>query len=185
MRTILGTLVAVAGLLLWAGPAVGQTAGKIAYIDSRKLLPEAPGAREAQQSFEKDMERFKAELKPLEDTLKSMMDDYEQKQVTLSPEAKRQRQEAIRQKQLAYQQRADELEQRAAKRQQELFEPIMKRINQAIEEFRKERGYVLILDAASGALVAADTALDVTDEVLARLKATASASPAASTAKKP
>jgi len=176
MRALTTILMAAAGLGAFALPAAGQGALKIAYIDSRRLIAEAPGAKEAQESFERDMNRYRAELQQLADSIKSLLSEYEQKQVLLSPEAKRQKEEEIRQKQRAYEERAGELENEAARRQAELVEPIMNRIQEVLSQIQKEGGYAMIFDAAAGALVAADTTLDITGEVLRRLRQTASAS---------
>lgn len=175
MRALTTILMAAAGLGAFAVPAAGQGALKIAYIDSRRLIAEAPGAKEAQESFERDMNRYRAELQQLEESIKSLMSEYEQKQVLLSPEAKRQKEEEIRQKQRAYQERAGELENEAARRQSELVEPIMNRIQEVLTQIQREGGYAMIFDAAAGAIVAADTTLDITDEVLRRLRQTAAA----------
>lgn len=175
MRTLRSFLVAAAGLIALAGPIHAQGAVKIGYVDTRRILAEAPGAQEARQAFEQDMAKFQSELQQLEDSLKAMISNYEQRQVMLSPEARQQQEEAIRQTQRAFQQRAGELEDQAGRRQAELVEPIMARITQVISEVRAEGGYALIFDAAAGAIVAADPALDITEQVLTRLKATASA----------
>jgi Skp family chaperone for outer membrane proteins len=53
----------------------------------------------------------------------------------------------------------------------------MDRVNAAIEEIRAEGSYALIVDVSSGAVVAADPLLDLTQEVLARLNAEAVAAP--------
>jgi outer membrane protein len=177
MRKFLTYAVVALGMGALATPVAAQSGIKIGFINSQRLIAEAPGAREAQQTFERDMARFKGELEKLEGELKTMLTDYEQQQVMMSPDAKRQREEAIRQRQRAFQQRAGELEETAARRQDELVEPIMTRINSVIEEFRKEGGYGLILDTAAGGIVAADPALDLTEQVLTRLRATASARP--------
>jgi Skp family chaperone for outer membrane proteins len=50
------------------------------------------------------------------------------------------------------------------------MEPIMARVNDAISAMREEGGYALILDAAQGTIVAADPALDLTAQILERLR---------------
>ena len=66
-----------------------------------------------------------------------------------------------------------ELEQTAQQREAELVRPIMEQINKIIEQLRTENGYSFILDAGSqaGVVVAADSSLDVTDQVIKRLVA--------------
>lgn len=180
MRNVLSVLAAAAGLGLLATGAAAQ-APKIAYIDSRKIIAEAPGAKEAQATFDREMQGYQGQLKLMEDSLKTLMDDYQQKSVTLSPEAKKQREDAIRARQDAYQQRASQLEEQAGQRQSQLVQPILDRIKVIISQIRAEGGYAFILDVGQGgSIVAADTTLDLTRQVLARLaRSTVSAPPAA------
>ena len=74
---------------------------------------------------------------------------------------------------------AEALENQMQKRQSELVKPIMDRINTVLQDVRKEGGYTLILDAAAGSIVAADPAMDLTETVLTRLKASSPAAAAA------
>jgi outer membrane protein len=91
----------------------------------------------------------------------------------LSPAAKTQRQEEIRQRQQEYQTRVEALESQAGQRQQQLVQPVMDRVNKVIEEIRAEGSYSFIFDVAGGSIIAADPRLDLTEEVLRRLRAAA------------
>ncbi|HSL72325.1 MAG TPA: OmpH family outer membrane protein, partial [Longimicrobiales bacterium] len=142
-----------------------------------RLFQEAPGATEARTTFQREMDKYRAELALLEDSIKNMVTEYQQKQVMLSPDAKKKQEDAINAKQRVYDQRSQQIEQLASKRQQELVGPIMTRINSILETIRKEEGYVIILDASqAGVIVSADTTLDLTAKVLAKLKTAAPAS---------
>ena len=174
MRKFLSGLMLLGGLVAIAAPAAAQTAGKVAYVDSRRIIAEAPGAREAQTTLNTELSGFEAQLKPLADSVQAMMAEYEQKSVMLSPDAKKQKEDEIRLKQQAFQQRRAQLEQQIEKRQAELVEPIMDRIEKVIEEIRVQGSYAIIFDKAANGMVAADPTLDLTDQVIARLKATAS-----------
>jgi outer membrane protein len=171
-------MAALAGAVLLAGsPAEAQqaTQGQIVFINSQQVVAAAPGAREAQSTLEREMGALRTEVQGMETTLDSMMTSYEQRQVMLSPEARRQLQDEIRTRQREFQQRAQQMEQQAGARQAELLQPIMARVQQVIDALRAERGYALVLDAAEGGLISADPALDITQEVLTRLRATAPA----------
>jgi outer membrane protein len=186
MPKILTMLFAVAALAVVAAPTAAQTAQaaptRLGFIDSRRIIAEAPGAKDAQAAFEKEMTTYKGQLKVIEDSLKAMMADYETKQVTLSPAEKKNRQDAIVQKQTQYQNRAQQLEEQAGKRQGELVAPIMDKINTVITNLRKEGNYAFIFDVASGSVIAADQSLDLNEEVLTRLRSTAVSAPAAGSA---
>ena len=159
---------------LVAGTAEAQTL-KIGYINSQEILASAPGAREAQAAFERDMQGFTAEAQQVQDELARMQQQLQQQELTLSPEAKRNRQQQISQKAQEAQDKMAALDQKAAGRRSELVQPIMDKITSVIETMREEGNYALILDVAAGSIISADPSLDLTQEVLRRLQA---ASPA-------
>ncbi len=167
------TLFAATALLLaLAIPrAASAQNAKIGYINSQNILAEAPGAKEAQAQFDADMQTYRAEVQTMATELETLVKQYEQQQAMLSPAAKQTRETDIRNKQKAYQDRLAAIDQRAAQRQQELVQPVMDKINQVIEVIRGEGSYAIIFDVAGGGVVAADPTLDLTTEVIRRLKA--------------
>jgi outer membrane protein len=157
-------------LMLASGATAQQSAGQIVFMNSQQVLAGAPGAREAQTTLEREMGELRTQVQQMEQTLDSMMTVYDQRQVMLSPEAKREMQDEIRARQREFQGRAQQMEQQASERQAELLQPIMARVQQVIDALRVERGYALVLDAAEGGLISADPTLDITQEVLSRLR---------------
>jgi len=176
MRKIVTIAAAAVGLALAAAAPLSAQAtavGKIGYIDSQRVIREAPGAAEARSTLEQEMTTSQTQLKAMDDSLSSMMQQYNQQSVLLSADAKRQKEEEIRAKQGSFQQRAQQLQDAWSQRQQAVMKPIMDKIQAAITELRAAEGYAIIFDMASEAMVAADPALDLTDKVIARLKAAA------------
>jgi outer membrane protein len=152
-------------------PALPNGAMKIAYVHSERLIAEAPGSKEASATIQAEGNKYRADLNLLEDSIQNMLNDYRTRQALLSPDAKKKQEDAIRAKETSLQQRQQQYEQAIAKRQQDLIKPIMDRINGVLEEVRKEGGYSIILNSQTGAIIAADTTLDLTNEILRRLKA--------------
>jgi outer membrane protein len=142
---------------------------KLAYIDSNVIIAQTPGSEEAQATFDREMARWQTEVQALADSLQLMMTAYEQQQIMLSPEAKQERQQEILQKRMEYEQRVADLEQVAARRRQELIQPIFDKITATLAQIRDEGDYTMIFDAAAGALIAADTTLNITGVVIERL----------------
>lgn len=181
MRTWFVGMLATAGLLAFASPVLAQGTGhRVAYLDSRRILQEAPGAQEVRESMQQEMGRFQTQLKALDDSLQRMVQDYQQKSVMLSPEEKRKREQEIVQTRTQLEQQAGQLEQQAAQKQNELMKPVMERVEKVISDLRQEEGYAIIFDVASAAMVSADTTLDLTNKVIERLKAAPGASPTVS-----
>lgn len=170
MRRFMFAMVGLAALTLPATGQAQQSGLKIGYINSEAILQQAPGVQEAQSQFDRDMQSYQAEVQTMAQELERMIQQYDQQQLTLSPEAKQQRQAAIRQKQQEYQQRLQAIDQQAGQRQAELVQPVMDSINEIIEQIRAEGSYSFIFNTAAGAIIAADPSLDLTDEVIRRLR---------------
>lgn len=160
-------------LVAAGGLAAQQTGPKLAYIRSQDILAQAPGRAQADSQFQREMATFRQQVQTMGDSLNALIAAYDKQSATLSASAQTTRQTQIRAKQGEYQQRVQQLQQQAAQREQQLMQPIMDRINQVIEQVRSENGYAMVLDAgnSAGVVVAADSSLDITDKVVARLKA--------------
>jgi outer membrane protein len=147
-----------------------QEAPRLGFIDSQAIINEAPGAREAQAEFREEMERFQREMERMEGELGQLVNRYQQQRQTLSPEAREQRENEIRRMEQDFQQRVDQMEEEAVQRREELVGPILARMSETIEEIRTEGNYTMIFDVAAQAIVAADPELDLTSEVIRRLR---------------
>lgn len=169
MRRIACFLVAALGFT--ALPAEAQSPLKVGYINSQAILEQAPGAREAAEQFDREMQALRAQLQPAADSLDRMIQLYEQQSMTLSADAKQRREQDILQRRETLQDRAAQLETQAGQRRQELVQPVMDRITRVIEEIRVQGSYHLIFDVAAGSIIAADESLDLTEEVIRRLQA--------------
>jgi outer membrane protein len=175
MRSFTRVAATVAALtLLMAGVLAAQAGGpKIVYVNSQKIIAQAPGRADAEAQFQKEMDQYKAQVQKMGDSLQTMVADYQKAEPTLSQSVKATRTKDLRDRQQAYQQHVQQLEQTAQQREAELVRPIMEQINKIIEQVRTENGYAFILDAGSqaGVVVAADSSLDITDQVIKRLQA--------------
>lgn len=166
-------LVAAAMALLGYGGLTAPQGGavRLAYINSNVIIAQTPGASEAQATFEREMALWNSQVQALADSLQQMITAYEQQQIMLSPERRQERQAEIQQKRLEFEQRTADLEAVALRRRRELVEPIFERISNVLMQIQAEGQYTMIFDAASEALVAADTTLDITAMVIERLRA--------------
>lgn len=168
------TAIAALALALTVGAtsADAQTL-KIGYINSQQILSTAPGAAQANQTFQQEMTALENEAAQLEQELVRMQQELERQQLTLSPEAKRNREQQIQAKAQEAQARMQQMDQQLQQRRQDLIQPVMDRISEVIELIREEGDYALILDVAAGSIISADPSLDLTEEVLRRLQTTA------------
>jgi Skp family chaperone for outer membrane proteins len=75
MRKLITTVVAVVGLMVVAAPlaAQAQAPTRIGYIDTRRVIQEAPGAVAARDTLSREMQAVQAELQAMDDSLRSMV----------------------------------------------------------------------------------------------------------------
>ncbi len=150
--------------------------GPVAYVRSQLIFQQAPGAADASTTIQREMDKYQAELALAEDSINNLMKDYQTRSVMLSPDAKKKQEDLINAKKKSLDTRAQTYDAAMRKRQQELVQPIMDKINKILDEVRKERGISIVFDVSQqGVIISADTTLDLTSEVLARLKAGAPA----------
>lgn len=174
MRVIVGGAVALLALGALAAPAAAQqTALRVAYINSARIMEVAPGRAEAEQQFEREVGTYRQQIQSMEDSLRTMAQAFEREQASLTAPVRQQRAQAVQARETAFQARADTLNQQMQRRQAELVRPIMEQINRVIEQVRAEGSYAFIFDVAADGqtIVAADTTLDVTEQVITRLRA--------------
>jgi outer membrane protein len=161
---------AAALCLLAVTPLAGQGT-KVGYVNSDAILAAYGPAQEAQKSLEATVAGYRTEVDQLEAGFQQDWNEFQQQQLTMNANARRAREQEMAGRRSVIDQRAQVLNDQARQRQTQVFQPIMEKINTVLEEIRVEGGYGLILDAASSAILVADPALDLTQQVLTRLEA--------------
>jgi len=163
-----------------AGSLSAQAAPKIGFINSQAILAEAPGRAEAENKFKSEVTAYQAQLQRMSDSLQAMAQQFDRDAGKLDSVTRVTRAKAIQDRETAYQSRARMLDSTMQIRQAELIRPIMENVQKVIEQVRAEEGYVMIFDVASqtSVIVAADKSLDITQKVLAKVKAAGAPKPA-------
>lgn len=159
-------------LMAQQAPA-GAAANRVAFVNMRRVLAETPGYAQAESTFVREMAGYRTEFQRLQTTLDSSAQAFEQQATLLSQTARTaRRRELETQQQL--EQRGQELQQRASTRERELLDPIQTRVVAVIERLRAAGGYSMVFDvsAQTNTIVTADPALDLSERVIADLKAT-------------
>lgn len=178
MKMRFATIVGALALITLAVPAAAQQAPtRVGYLRTDSLLANAPGMAQVQQQLRTELAPFEQRLRLLEDSARVLQQRLSQEALGLSQQAREERQAQYQQQVQALQQQAAEAQQQGAQRQSELLGPVMQRIEEAISAVRQEGGFAILFDASGEAIVSADTTLDVTQQVLARLRAASAGNP--------
>ena len=162
------TLVGVAG---GAVSALAQEV-KIGYIDSIKIFAENKETQDAERVYRQDVQQWEAQKQRMEQELARMGEELNAQSPMLSEEKKAERRLEMQRKMDEYKRFMEETfgdNGLAAKRNKELTQPIVDKINKIIEAIAIEQKYSMVFDVANANIVYADKKLDMTDLVLTRL----------------
>ncbi|HUF26299.1 MAG TPA: OmpH family outer membrane protein [Gemmatimonadaceae bacterium] len=181
------TLLALAFVAFPLAGAEGQGAQRFAYVNTQRLMDEAPGRAQAAATFEREMADYQATVQRMQDSLRVMVEAYQRQESTLTPEQREQRQQAIRTREAEYSQRNTQLQQQLAQRRDSLVQPLMELIERVLNDIRQEENFAMIFDVGAevNVVVAADRNLDITDRALQRLKTMAATTPGRTQAQPP
>lgn len=156
-------------LLITAGAAGADT---IAYIDSERIRNEYEGARDIQSQLEASVADWRTQARELEGEIEGMIVEFQSQKLLLSDEAAQEKELAIQEKQFALEQFLNEVwgvGGLAVRREAELWQPVIERINAILQEIGTESEYAMIFDAATTGIVYAASGIDLTQDIIDRL----------------
>jgi outer membrane protein len=167
-----GVASAVAALLLLPGSALGQEGSevvKIAIVDITRAVGNSSQGKEAEKALTSLMENKRDTLRPEEEELKRLSDEYESQRFVLSKEA-------LQDRELELMKRKRDLERDMAAAREEIeieerkrMQPIMQRVDRVIRQIGREKGFTLIIEKSNPFVRYYQESLDITDIVTARL----------------
>lgn len=146
---------------------------KLGYIDTVKIFAEFKETIEAEELYKKEVEAWKKEAAEMETELANLREEIQSQSLMLS-------EEKLAEKKLVFEQRLQEYQTymtevfgeggQAERRNRELTQPIVEKINGVIAEMAEAQGYDFILDSAQGNIIYAKKELDLTEFVLEKLR---------------
>ncbi len=145
---------------------------KIGYIDSIKIFAENKETQDAERLYRRDVEQWEAQKQRMEQELMRLGEELNAQSAMLSEEKKAERRLEGQRKSDEYKRFMEETfgdNGLAARRNKELTQPIVDKINRVIERIAQEQGYTMVFDVANANIVYADKALDITELVLTAL----------------
>lgn len=160
--------VALAAGLFFAPTANSQNM-KIGHINSAEILSLMPESKTADQDLQKFGQSLEGQLKTMGAEYQSKLQEYQSKESLMAEAIKQTKEKEI----VDLQNRIQEFQQTAQesiqKKKEELYTPILKKAEDAINEVAKENGYNYILDSSLGVVLFKQDANDIAPLVKKRL----------------
>lgn len=180
-------LTAVTAIMCLAGfqGASAQTKkiGHVALSEIVQQLPEKAQADSAYAQFSRELEK---EYYAMEAELNAMIKDYTEKEATYSPEMKKIKQDKIAAKQQELQVFAQQtIQQELQEKQYKLTLPLIEKVEKAVKDVAKEKGFAYVFDRSEGMMIVWDDADNLDADVRKKLGITAPATTTAGGATTP
>ncbi len=170
IKNVLG--VVVTATMMMVGPSLSAQAVKLGFINDESIKLKYPPFQRAQEQFETERKAWEKEAQDKNDELNTLLEDYNNQKIVLSDEKKKEREATIRTKKDALDYFTRQIygpSGTAERKQAELLQPILEKINQAIQAVAEEENYDVIFTLNSGLGYIKPT-LEVTDKVLTKLE---------------
>ena len=160
-------------LAVLVSAAVQQSAQKVGYIDTEKILSSIPAYKSAQQELESLGGQYQSAIEAEYAKIEALYNRYQQQKANLTAQARQARENEIIQKEQAVKELqkeyfgADGVMQQHSSR---LLDPIREKVDAAISKVAEKGNYMVILDLASMQGVAySNPSYDLSAEVIKAL----------------
>ena len=155
----------VAGIALLSFSAVVLADSKIGFVNSQKILNDAPQAARAKKKIEKDFEARDQELQRIAKQLKAMQENLDKNAVTMAEGERRSKEREFGDLNREFQRKQREFREDLSQRQNEEMAAIFERVNKIIKQLAEAEKYDIIFQEA----VYANPRIDITDKVIKAL----------------
>lgn len=158
-------------VLLLIGTVQSSIAQKVGHMNSDLLLSQMPAMKSANSQLEAFSKQKEKEIAGKLDKLDSFYAETMQAAQAgkLSPVEQNQKEAELQRKQADLQKAQQAAQLAIAKKQEELLQPIIDRVDKAIKEVGEEKGYDYIFNTNAGHIIHAKDADDVTALVKKKL----------------
>ena len=159
------TRIAVCVAVLSTSTHVLAQETKIGFVNTERILREAPTAKAAQIKIEQEFSKREKELQDLSARIKSMSEKLDKESAVMSEADRTRRQREVADLDKDFQRKQREFREDLNQRRNEEVANVLERTNKVIKQIADTEKYDLILQDA----VAVNPRIDITDKVLKAL----------------
>jgi outer membrane protein len=146
---------------------------KIGYVDSQKIMAQFQEAIDAQNQLEEIRNQYQAEYENKVREYQEMAQEIDSQSLLLSEDKKKEKLRLLQEKATEIDQyKFEKLNPEGGefyRKNQEIFKPVIDKINLVIQKIGRVEEYDFIIDASSGSLLHALPKYDLTEQVLEEL----------------
>lgn len=146
------------------------TETKIGIVDIAQAIQATKEGKKIKKELELEYNKRKSDLEKKAKDISVMQSDFEKKSLVLSDEARMKKMQEIEAEKGKYMESREKNMQDLAKKDRELSQPMIKKLNEVITEIAKKDGFTVILHKNDQNLVWASHDVDITEQVIKALE---------------
>jgi len=163
VKAIVQSTLAALVLAVFAQTAAAEV--KVGFVNSDRVMKEAPPAKKAQQKLEKEFEKRDQELQRLAKQLQGMQEALEKNGMTMAEGERRNKEREFNELNRDFQRKQREFREDLNQRRNEELASVLERANKTIRQIAEAEKYDIIFQEA----VYASPRIDITDKVIKAL----------------
>ena len=155
----------LAAMLLATFAQTAAAEVKVGFVNSDRVMKEAPPAKKAQQKLEKEFEKRGQDLQNLEKQLQKMQENLEKNGLTMAESERRNKEREFNDLSREFQRKRREFGEDLNQRRNEELATVIERANKTIKQIAEAEKYDIIFQEA----VYFNPRIDITDKVIKAL----------------
>jgi outer membrane protein len=142
---------------------------RIGVVDMQKAIQSSADGKKAKSELETAFNKKKKELDDQGAALKKEQEDFQKKQAALSDTAKREKGSKLQEKMMKYQELLQKSNVEIQKKEQEMSEPIIRKIREKVSEIAKKKNLSIVLEKNDNIVIYSEDKNDITSDVISAI----------------
>lgn len=159
LRSILPFLVLISGVIVQA------KADQLCHVNTNQLLQEMPEVQEAEREMREYSQQLEQQLEALSQEFQRKLQEYQQDMQTMTQTSRQDKERELTQLQERVENFQMEAQQEIAEKEQELLEPILQKVEDAVARVGEQHGCTYVFDTSGGGVLHAPDQDDIGDLV--------------------
>lgn len=168
MKNLLGfTCLLAFASAAYAAP--DKSGARVGLIRMQEAIKDTKDGKKAETILRKEIDDRQKKLQAEGQKIQAAMEELRKQGMVMDEKSRAEKEAAIQKQMMAFEESKARNDQEFRKKDQEVSEPIIKKLRTVVSDVAKEKGYSLVIDASS--VVYAETGDDMTEEVIKRYDA--------------
>lgn len=165
------SLKSIFGIALMLVCTSNVQAQKFGYLNSSAIMSEVPEVKQAESNLKAYQEQLSKQGQQKVEALQNKYQELarKEKQGEIAPKALQEQADKLKLEEEDLAKLEQDMQNQMAQKREALLQPILDKINKAIQEIAKEQSYSYIFDSSAGMLLYADESSDVSSLVRTKL----------------